>query len=104
MTDRALFQEINNSFDFLLNDHGVDFDEPDLETNSLELFHAKADALLTAHQVDIPDADDSVAALQPKLDLLIEDHGENYDDSDADPNSWETVNDKLETLTETHGQ
>jgi len=104
MADRAMYQEINNNFDFLLEEHDIEFDESDFETNSIELFHAKADALLSHHQLDIPDADDSVVALQPKLDLLIEDIGENIDVSGLDSDSWETINQKLESLTETHGQ
>lgn len=97
-----VYVEINEKLDFLLEDHGVDFDYSQLDKESLETFHIKADALLKAHKCDIPDVVADIEGLQPKLDLLIQGHGETFDDSGLDRSSFDTVIEKLDVLQHEH--
>lgn len=98
------YTEIHEKLDFLLKDHGVDFDDSHLDKLTLHSFHVKANELLKAHKCAIPDGDESGAALQPKLDMLISGHGKTVDDSDLDPESLDTVTEKLNVLVGAHGE
>lgn len=104
MTDKSTYMELNKKLDFLLEDHGVDFDHSNLDLESLDIFHKKADALLVAHNCEIPEVENDVAGLQPKLNLLIQGHGSEFDDSDLDSNSLDTVRQKLNVLEQAHGK
>jgi len=42
--------------------------------------------------------------LHPKLNLLIKGHGAEFDDSNLDKNSFDTVMKKLDALEHEHGQ
>jgi hypothetical protein len=101
--DKNTYAEINEKMDFLLEDHGVDFDNSNLDLESLDTLHRKADALLSAHKIDIPEVEKDVIGLQPKLNLLIEGHGAEFYDSELDPSSFETVIEKLDVLVHEHG-
>lgn len=104
MTNKNTYIEMNEKFDFLLEDHGVDFDYSAVEKESLDTLHSKADALLVAHNCAIPDVENDVVGLQPKLNMLIQGHGAEFDDSDLDPNSFDTVIKKLDVLHHEHGE
>ena len=103
MSKHIDYKPLHDKLDFLLKDHGVDFDDSKMTYESLGTLHNKADALLVAHNCEIPTGDDSITALQPKLDMLIQGHGEEFDDSDLDPNDVDTVHQKLDKLVEAHG-
>src|SRR5699024_11454918 len=64
----------------------VTFDDSNMALDSLDTFHEKADALLVAHNCEIPEAAHDITGLQPKLKLLIQGHGAEFDDSNLDPN------------------
>lgn len=101
--DKNLYVEINMKLDFLLEDHGVAFDDSQMDLESLTTMHEKADALLVAHNCEIPKVGKDVPGLQPKLNLLIHGHGAEFDDSELDPNRFDTVMKKLEVLEHEHG-
>jgi len=101
--DKNIAIEINEKLDFLLEDHGVTFDDSNMELDSLDTFHKKADALLVAHNCEIPEVEHDIAGLQPKLKMLIQGHGAEFDDSNLDPNSIDTVIQKLDVLQDEHG-
>jgi len=103
MTDKKTYDGMNKKLDFLLEDHGVEFDSSDLEVQSLNTLHKKADALLVAHNCIIPEVENDIAGLQPKLNLLISGHGAEFDDSNLDPDSFDTVLKKLNVLQHEHG-
>lgn len=98
------YTEIHEKLDFLLEDHGVKFDESRLDKQTLHSLHVKADKLLKAHKCTIPEGDESVGALQPKLDMLISGHGKRFDDSGLDLKNLDTVIEKLKVLTDAHGE
>lgn len=102
MTDKKTYVEMNKKLDFLLEDHEVEFDNSDLEVESLDTLHKKADALLVAHNCIIPKVENDIAGLQPKLNLLISGHGAEFDDSNLDPDSFVTVLKKLNVLQHEH--
>lgn len=102
MTEDNRFKDVNDKLDFLLEDHGVEFDDSGMNLESLDTFHQKADALLVAHNCTIPEVKNDIEGLQPKLDMLIEGHGATFDDSNLNPDSWDTVMEKLEVLTHEH--
>lgn len=104
MTDKKVYKAVDKKLDFLLEDHGVDFNGGDLEPESLDMFHKKADAILEAHKLEIPATGNDVAGLQPKLDLLIKGHGASFDDSDLNPNEFDTVMKKLDVLQDEHSK
>lgn len=104
MTNRNVYREINDKLDFLLEDHGVDFDDSNLKVESLDTLHNKVDSLLEAHNCAIPDVENNVAGLQPKLNMLIQGHGAEFDDTDLDQNSFGTVRKKLDVLHHEHGK
>jgi len=74
------YTEIHKRLDFLLKDPGVDFDVSHLDKQILHSFHVKADELLEAHKCVISEGDESVAALQTKLNMLISGHGQTFDE------------------------
>lgn len=104
MTDKKTYVEMNKKLDFLLEDHGVNFDHSQLEMESLDTLHKKADALLVAHNCKIPEVENNISGLQPKLNLLIKGHGAEFDDTDLDQNSFGTVRKKLDVLHHEHGK
>lgn len=104
MSDKKIYIEMHRKLDFLLEDHGVEFDHSNLENESLDTLHKKADALLVAHNCTIPEVKNDIAGLQPKLNLLIQGHGAEFDDSNLDQDSFDTVMKKLDTLEHEHGQ
>lgn len=98
------YTEIHEKLDFLLEDHGIKFDDSHLDKQTLHSLHVKADKLLKAHKCTIPEGDESVGALQPKLNRLISGHGKTFDASDLDPESLNTVVEKLTVLVGAHGE
>lgn len=101
--DKNIANDINRKLNFLLEDHDVTFDDSNMALDSLDTFHEKADALLVAHNCEIPEVAHDIAGLQPKLNMLIQGHGAEFDDSNLDPNSIDTVLQKLEILQDEHG-
>ncbi|HGF7587396.1 MULTISPECIES: hypothetical protein [Enterococcus] len=99
-----MYTEIHEKLEFLLRDHGVEFDDSHLDKQTLHSFHVKADELLKAHKCTILEGDDSVTALQPKLDMLISGHGKTFDDFGLNPESLDTVIEKLNILVGAHGK
>jgi len=104
MTDKNTYIELNKKLDYLLEDHGVAFDDSNLELESLETLHQKTDALLVAHNCTIPEVENDTSGLQPKLNMLIQGHGAEFDDSNLDPNSFDTAMEKLNVLHHEHGE
>lgn len=104
MTDKKTYIEVNKKLDFLLEDHGVEYANSNVDLESLETLHHKADALLVAHNCKIPEVEKDVSGLQPKLNMLIQGHGAEFDDSALDPNSFDTVIEKLNALQHEHGK
>lgn len=98
------YTEIHEKLDFLLEDHGIKFDDSHLDKQTLHSLHVKADKLLKAHKCTIPEGDESVGALQPKLDMLISGHGKTFDDFGLNPESLDTVIEKLNILVGAHGK
>jgi len=104
MTDKNTYIELNKKLDYLLEDHGVAFDDSNLVLESLETLHQKVDALLVAHSCTIPEVENDISGLQPKLNMLIQGHGVEFDDSNLDPHSFDTALEKLIVLQHEHGK
>ncbi|MGO4942893.1 hypothetical protein ACTQ5R_09750 [Ruoffia tabacinasalis] len=64
--DKNIANDINGKLNFLLEDHGVTFDDSNMALDSLDTFHKKADALLVAHNCEIPETAHDITGLQPK--------------------------------------
>ncbi len=103
MAHEDVYAKMNERLDFLLKDHQVEFDDSDLDKNSIDTFHKKANALLEAHEEPVPEVDNTLLSLSAKLNLLIEAHGKSFDDTDLDPQSPNTILGKLNVLLEAHG-
>lgn len=103
MTEGTL-DSLHEKLDFLLRDHGVtDFDASKLDLASYESLHAKADALCSAHGGDPSTMQhDTLEQLQPKLDFLLKGHGVDFETTDWDPASLETVEAKMDAIVEAH--
>lgn len=104
MANEDVYAKMNERLDILLKDHGVDFDDTGMDLNSIDTFHKKVDALLTAHEEPIPEVENSLLSLSSKINLLIEAHGKSFDDTDLDPQSPNTILGKLNVLLEAHGK
>lgn len=98
------YMNLQKKLDFLLDDHAIsDFGESDLDIESYESLHAKADALCSACGGDPATWENAtLAQLQPKLDFLLQHHEIDFDDTNLDPDSLATVEAKLTTLYNAH--
>lgn len=104
MANEDVYGKMNERIDILMKDHKVDFDDSGMDLTSIDTFHKKANALLEAHNQPIPEVDNSLLSLSAKLNLLIEAHGETFDDTDLDPKSPNTILGKLNVLLKAHGR
>lgn len=97
------FIALHEKLNVLLADHGVaDFDESELELNSLSSLHAKADALCAAHGGDPSNLPgETLAQLHPKLDQLLKGHDVSADSENAD--TLASVEAKLDAIIGAHG-
>lgn len=78
-----------------------DFDESELELNSISSLHAKADALCAAHGGDTSNLPgETLAQLHPKLDQLLE--GRDATDSE-NPDTLASVEAKLDAVRAARG-
>lgn len=95
---------LHEKMNFLLKDHGVEnFDESDLDFESITSLHAKANALCAAHGGD-PSAmpAETLAQLHPKLDFLLKGHGVDFDQTGLDLESLTAVDAKVSAIADAH--
>lgn len=104
MANEDVYGKMNERLDLLMEDHNVDFDDSEMDLESIDTFHKKVNTLLEAHNEPIPKIDNSLLSLSAKLNLLIEAHGKSFDDTDLDPQSPNTILGKLNVLLEAHGR
>ena len=97
------YEKYHEKLNFLLKDHGVEFDESQLDLNTVESLHLKVDDLCRAHGGDPADMDNyTLENLHPKLNQVMKGHGIEYDDSHLDKSSIEAVDKKLDMLIDAH--
>ena len=93
----------HDKLNFLLHDHGVEFDETTVDLNTIESLHHKVDDLCRAHGGDPGEMENyTLEDLHPKLDQVMKGHGIEYDDSHLDKTKIESVDTKLDLLIEAH--
>lgn len=79
-----------------------DFDESELELNSVSSLHAKADALCAAHGGDPSNLpSETLAQLHPKLDQLLE--GNDVATDSENPDTLASVEAKLDAIRAARG-
>ncbi|APT85847.1 hypothetical protein ACTXN7_10970 [Corynebacterium flavescens] len=98
------FASLHEKMNFLLKDHGVEnFDESDLDLESVSSLHAKVNALCAAHGGDPSSmANDTLAQLHPKLDFLMKGHGVDTDTARLDLSTLEAVDAKVNAIVNAH--
>lgn len=100
---RQDYQKYHKKLNFLLKDHGVDFDESTVDLDTVESMHRKVDDLCRAHGGKPGEMDEhTLENLHPKLNQVIKGHGVEYDDSHLDKSKIEAVDAKLDILIEAH--
>lgn len=97
------FIALHEKLNALLADRGVeDFDESELELNSISSLHAKADALCAAHGGDTSNLPgETLAQLHPKLDQLLE--GRDVATDSENPDTLASVEAKLDAVLAARG-
>lgn len=103
MTD-ITFASLHEKLNFLLADHGVqDFDESELDLESVSSLHAKANALCSAHGGNpsrMPN--ETLAQLHPKLDFLLKGHRVDFDATDLELETLAAVDAKVSAIIDAH--
>lgn len=100
---RQDYQKYHEKLNFLLEDHGVDFDGSTVDPGTVESMHAKVNDLCRAHGGSPGEMENyTLENLHPKLDQVLKGHGVKYDDSHLDKSKIEAVDTKLDILIDAH--
>lgn len=103
MTD-ITFASLHQKLNFLLTDHGVqNFDESELDLESVSSLHAKANALCSAHGGNPSRmANETLAQLHPKLDFLLKGHRVDFEATDLELDTLAAVDAKVSAIIDAH--
>ncbi|WP_213809886.1 hypothetical protein [Jeotgalicoccus sp. WY2] len=97
------YEKYHEKLNFLLKDHGAEFDETKVDLNTIESLHSKVNDLCRAHGGEPGEMENyTLESLHPKLNQVLRGHGIQYDDSHLDKSSIEAVDTKLDLLIDAH--